>query len=375
MHLVILSPLIKSAVASLSQVMSAKSAIPVLENILLRPGADDKSISLTASDGDNMMTVSLPVEESSDVVPFLIPSDVVSYVRQLSDWPVNIDTDPDASITISDLMGEFSCVGSYETDVYPLLSVPEGGSSFEVPADAFLSSIKAALRFANKDDIRQVMCGVFCRFAPDGLRVAASNMKTLFSDNISGSYPDADASVIITRKLVNAANALFDRSGDPVLVSFDDKRVLFKQADAVMCGVQIEGRYPRYESIIPKNNDKSVVIDVALLKAAISRSMFSASRSGLFRLQFDGSESLVIETEDIEFSRYGNVKLKTLSQTNLSGGLSIGVRGQFLSDAISYAFPDCAQLTFLMSDAAHAVIVKHTSDDSRLALIMPMQLH
>lgn len=370
----VLSAVFKSAVASLSQVIPTKSELPVLSNILLAPSADPGFVQLTASDGDNTISVSMPVDDiEGEVVPFLIPKELVAYVRELSEWPVTIDIKGD-ELTVSDLFGEFHCVGSHsDADIFPSVTLSEGCFSADIPSDKFIPALQAAVPFTGDDDLRPVMNGVYCRFSESGLSMAASNSKTLFADKASdGSLPDA--SVILAKKFVSVAHKIFSAKGQPLTFSFDDKRVLLRQGGVSFYGLQIEGKYPRYEAVIPRTYDCLVTVNIEQLRDAISRTAVSASSEGLFRLMFDGEESLVISTNDIDFSRSGKVTVKTESQSGIKGSFEVGVKGSTLTKVLSSAFSDCKTVTFMMSDPSRAIIIKKQPDAVRLALIMPMML-
>lgn len=366
---------LKAAFKAMGSVLLKNPGMPVLSNILVKP-LSETQLTFTASDGDNTVSVPVEVEDAVDVSPFLLPSyNLGQFIANLGEWPVTFETVKN-ELCVSDVFGEFKFIIETDASAFPQMPEVTGDAAYPVPAAALIDAASVALHFVGNDDLRPQMSGVCFSFRKgQGLVVAASDSKRLFCDVVPGIAVDADSSVIVPKTVIKALASLVSAADDAqVVVSFSDKIIRFQQDDVVIVGRLIDGRYPRFEAIIPKNNDRVAVISRATLVSAVNRASIAAdAATGQIKLDFDGAGSLQISARDVSFSTSSSVRISTESQTNLDGGLALGLRGSYLLDILS-TLKSSDKVSVMMSDAVRAVLVKPSADSSRTMLVMPMQL-
>lgn len=366
---------LKAAYKAMGSVLLKNPTLPVLSNILVKP-LSDTQLSFVASDGDNTVSVPLDVEDASGVEPFLLPSyNLGQFIANLGEWPVTFETDK-KELCVSDVFGEFKFVIETDASAFPQMPEVTGLDAYPVPAASLIDTASVALHFVGNDDWRPQMNGVCFSFRKgQGLVIAASDSKRLFCDTVPGVTVSSDASVIVPKTVINAVTSLISAAGDAqVVVSFSDKIIRFQQDNIVIVGRLIEGKYPRFDAIIPKNNNRVAVLSRSMVISAVKRAVIAANATtGQIKLNFDGASSLQISARDLDFSTSASVRISTDSQVNLDGGLALGMRGSYLLDILS-TLRSSDQVTVMMSDAVRAVLVKPSADSSRTMLIMPMQL-
>lgn len=375
MRFTVLPLQLKSAFKAMGSVLLKNPSMPVLANILVKP-LSDTSLSFTASDGDNTVSVPLAIEDAADVQPFLLPAhNLGQFIANLGEWPVTFEVDG-SELCVSDFFGEFRFVIDLDVSAFPVVSSVGTDDAYVIPACPLIDAASIALRFVGDDSLRPQMCGVCFSFRKGiGLVLAASDSKRLFSDTISDVSVDADESVIVPKTVINAvASLLTVTDGATVLVSFSDKVITFRQDDIIIVGRLIDGKYPRFDAIIPKNNNRIAIVSRQLLISGVKRAAIAANiATGQIKMSFDGLSSIQISARDIDYSTSSSVRIDTISQTSLEGGLALGIKGAYLLDVLS-TLRSSDQVTIMMSDPTRAVLVKPSADSQRIALVMPMQL-
>lgn len=366
---------LKAAFSAVKSVVPSKPAMPVLENILLRPDGDS-AVTLMASDTDNVITARMVVEDAEGLVPFLIPANRLGdYIgNAMGDWPVMVET-VDDEISLGDGFGDFRFFGSADIKYYP--QTPElkaDGMTVTVDAARLVEVASIASKFTGKDELRPVMSGVCLDFRSDGLRVAASDSKVLFFDVLREVSAERDAAIIVNTSVISAMVSHCSPS-EPMDVSFDSRSVRFRQSGFEVQGRLIEGKFPRFEAVIPKNNNRQVEISRNLLASAVKRVSISANKStNQVRLRFDGGEHLTLEASDIDFSLHSDMTIATKPQVDVPGGHLTAVRASFFLSVLGTFGKDVEDIVLFMGDPNRAILVKRDMESERVALIMPMQV-
>lgn len=377
MKFTVLPNVLKAAVAAITPALSNKNAMPILDNILLTPSDDAQHIALTASSSDFTIVTQMEVMEPQELVPALIPAkNIREFIsRALGAFPVDFSYNAaNGEWSLTDDFGEVRFISDVDVKAYPVgdYAVSDAQFSITVPAAPIVDAMTAAKGFVANDDLRPVMNGVYLDFAANGLHVVASDSKSLFRDTLSDVTPATPASVIVPSRMLASVKSLFATSADAQLtIAFNAKNVCFSQGSTYLRGRLIEGKFPRYEAVIPKNNNAIADVDVSRLNAAVNRASISAnSATNQICLAFDGATTLTISAQDVDFSTSSKATIATTSQQNLRD-FKIGVRANILCSCLSIFKASNVLLTF--SDPARAIVIK-AETSGRIALMMPMQL-
>lgn len=374
---------LKSAIVAIGDALPSKSPLPVLENILIAPvqSSDDAvtQVSLTASDGDMVATVSIPVSECEGLQPALIPAEKLRrYIKvALSIFPVEFEYNPtNQEWKVADQDGEFCFVSFFKVDEYPAYKpLADGASTITVPKDFFLGACGAASAYAANDELRPQMCGVFVRVSGDTLAVAASDSKLLFSDNVALAQPSGEASFILPTRAVSLLTSLFaNETCDTLDVATDGRYLSVVTGGRTLKVRLIEGRYPRYEAVIPKQIARFAVIDAARLIAGMKRvEIGSASSTNLVKMEWSKG-NLALYAQDIDFSLAAQCKVSCTEASNLDS-FAIGVRSVAFINAVKTVARGDVRVE-MCDDNSRPILVRPSSPDSnRLVLVCPMQLN
>lgn len=375
MKFTVLPNVLKAAVSAITPALSNKNTMPILDNILVSPSDDGKNLLLTASNGDFTIVTQMEVVESQDLAPALLPAkNIREFIsRAIGAFPVEFSY-ASGEWSLTDDFGEVCFISDVHVHAYPadVFSFDDAQFSMNVPADAVVDAMNAAKGFVSNDDLRPVMNGVFMDFTTSGLNIVASDSRSLFKDVLTDVVASTPASVIVPQKMVASVKSLFSTGADSILtVSFNSKNVCFSQGNTIIRGRLIDGRFPRYEAVIPKNNKAIADVDVAKLNAAVNRASISAnSATNQICLEFDGENSLTVSAQDVDYSTSSKATISTISQQNLRD-FKIAIRANVLCACVGVFKSHDVLLTF--GDQTRAIVIK-SDNSSRIALLMPMML-
>ena len=167
--------------------------------------------------------------------------------------------------------------------------------------------------------------------------------------------------------------SILPRESGEVEVKFDSKNAYFKLSNYTMICRQVEGRFPNYNSVIPKLNLYKIIIDrVSLLNALKRVSVFSNQGSNLVKLDFL-SNQINISAQDIDFSISAE---ETITCQFDGDPIKIGFKSSFLIEILNNI--SSAEVIFEMTDPSRAGLIlpfQNEENEEILMLLMPMLLN
>lgn len=373
---------LKTAFFAVKSVISTKSLMPVMVNVLFRPAEDGKSFSLVASDGDMSIEYPLSIEEGENLSSFLVPSYMLDeYIRSInSDFPLVFEV-TGREVCISDIFcdgyeGATRFSSNADASEYPIQRpLNEGFKCFTLPAENWCDALSSARSYCSNDELRVVMTGVYADFQSDRVTVAASDSKKLFREHVAisstGLGKDEHYGVILPRKLVALLSGVIDRSAD-ITFSCDNKVICIQQDGIVIYARCIEGRYPRYDAVIPRANNRVAIINRQQLLSAIKRVMIASNRSvPCVAFDFDGHSAVKLEAQNVDESTYSSLRIPTNEQTDSI--IRIGMNGKFFQEVLD-SFKRSDNIRISMLDPTRAITITSPDNDARLCLLMPINL-
>ncbi len=361
-----------SHLSAISRVLSSKNAMPILENFLFEINPD--SLKVTASDGDTTMITSISIEEVEGTGRFVVPAKtLLDPLKEMPQQKLTFDIDPaNLEIFVYYANGKYNFIAG-NADEYPTLKELEPEfHEFSITAQALMNGISSTLFAAAEDDLRPVMNGIYFDVKPESITFVASDSKKLvrlINDSVKAGF---EASFILPKKPANLLRGIISKDMDNALVAFDSKSARIQLADYQISCRLIEGKFPRYESVIPKNNNNKMIIGRQDCINTLRRiSVFASQATNQVKFDID-KDILTVSAQDVDFSISGTEKI-TCSYDGTP--LPIGFRANFLIEILNTIPSD--EVEFQLADSFRACLivpVENNKNENLLMLIMPMQL-
>ncbi len=360
---------------AISRVISSKNTLPILDNFLFNLSGND--LEITASDLESTLITRMKIENATGDGILAIPARILlDTLKEFSDQPLSFDINLDTlAVVITSENGKFNVVGQNGIDFPALPAIrKEKKFSFVINADVMLAGINRTLFATADDELRPVMGGIFIEASTDMITFVASDAHKLVRYQRNDSHADENSSFILPKKPASLLKNILPREEGPVTVEFDDKNAFFNLNDyKVVCRL-VEGNYPNYNSVIPKNNPRKVAVDRAEFYNTLRRvSVFSNQASNLVKLQLKGSQ-MMVSAQDIDFSISAYEKIKCQYEGE---DLEIGFKSVFLLEILSNMSSQDVMIELADPTRAGLFLPGETENESEdlLMLLMPMMIN
>lgn len=373
MRFIISSSALFSRLQSIGRVINSKNTLPILDCFLFE--IKDNVLTITASDSETTLVTSVSLVECDGTMRFCINAKTIQdSMKEIAEQPLTFDINPDnKEITASYQNGHFSIVG-LSADEYPEMNIAQDGmNELVMPAETVLGGINRCLFATADDELRPVMNGVYFDLQQDGLTFVSTDGHKLVRNrkyNIKGTVP---AAFILPKKPANLLKTLLAKESGDITLKFDERYAYIEmESSRLMCRL-IEGRYPNYNSVIPKNNPYCVTVDRLTLLSALKRVLiFSNQSSALVKLHLENGQ-LTVSGQDIDYS--------TSAEENVACEygdmpMNIGFKGTFLVDILNNMGGE--NVIIELADPSRAGVIvpaEQEKDEDLLMLLMPMMLN
>ncbi len=371
MKFIVSSSALTKQLSALSGVLSPNNALPILDNFLFQINKGELKIS--ASDLETTLITSLPVE-SKDFGIIAIPARLLlDTLKTFPEQPLTFTIDEKKySIEISSDYGKYKLTG-HDGEDFPKIPEIESPSSFNMGIDTLNTAISKTLFAVGNDELRPVMCGVFVQLENNGITFVATDAHKLVRYKRNDSKSEKSSSYIIPKKPLTLLKYLLAGSGE-VTVEYNNTNVSFSFGSTLLVSRLIDGKYPNYDAVIPKENPNKLIVDRDAFLNSIRRvSIFANKTTHQVRLKVKGSE-LNISAEDLDFSNEASERLTC----NYHGeDMEIGFNSKFLAEMLSNV--DAEEVMFEMSSPNRAGVMMpvqtNKSEEEILMLVMPVMLN
>ena len=346
----------------------AKTTLPVLSNILVE--AQDDGLRLSGTDLDIAVstTVAASVDEEGAIT--LPARKLVEIVREMPSAAIKVSSAGEQRVTIECGRSKFKLLGlpREEFPAFPSVSFEGGWKCSAQQLQKLISHVAFA---ASTEESRPILNGVLWELRPDRMRMVATNGHRLARMDVpvdGGAGEDAD--LIVPPKALEQIRRLFDADQD-IEIAKSENHLGFRSATTQVFTRLIEGPYPNYEQVIPRENDKHLTADKAALTSALRRmSIVASDQTHRVRVALSsGACKLSVQTPDLGEAQ------EEVTVTYDGSPIEIGFNAAYLLEVLKYLPTDEVRMTFKAPErAATCEPVGWDDPASYLTLVMPLRL-
>lgn len=346
----------------------AKTTLPVLANILVE--TTERGIRLSGTDLD----IAVSTEVSADVETpgaITIPAKKLSEIaRELPPAPVKIGAVGEQRITLECGRSKFKLLG-LPRDEFPTFPQVRFQDSWRVRSGDLQKLISHTSFAVSTEESRPILNGVLWELRADRMRMVATNGHRLTRMDLpiaSGNSPGGD--LIVPPKALDQVRRLFPAE-EELEIAQGDNHLGFRSPFTSVFTRLIEGPYPNYEQVIPRDNDRVATSDkVALISALKRMSVIASDQTHRIRLSFNaGLLRFSVQTPDLGEAQ------DELPIRFTGDPIDIGFNANYLLEILRYIPTDEVRLTLKAPERAVTVEPEAWSDPaSYLCLVMPLRL-
>lgn len=320
----------------LQQLSMIQGAVPSSSTIPIQLDfhfvARDNALRVTATDGETTVTSVLDEVQIREEGEVAIPAKMLlETLKTFADIPLGFSVGDNWTVSLTSDRGKYKLAGH---DPAEFTQVPEfePDGEFSIEAIALSTAISKTLFAVANDDLRPVMNGVLFQAAPDGTNFVATDAHKLVKYRRHDVSSQQVGEFIVPKKPLNLLRGMLGTSEIPVRVEFSPKMVRFTFLNIQLYSRLIDGKYPNYEVVIPKNNPNKLIVDKEAFQNAVRRVMIFSNKSTFqVRIRLAGSE-VYISAEDLDFN---NEAQEQLTARYEGEDMEIGFNSRFLIEMLN----------------------------------------
>jgi DNA polymerase III subunit beta len=273
-------------------VVERKTTIPILSNFLIE-AADDK-LTITGTDLDQSMKTSCPAKVKKPGACTIPARKLYDYIKLLGDGDISIKLLENHWVQIRAGRSNTKMVGMARANFPQVPEFPES-SVTKIPTASLKNLISKTIFAISNEESRYTLNGALLVLkaesptvvATDGHRLAHIEKSNESLSNISG-----EKKTLIPRKALAELQSLLSASDQEYLEFADDEQTLFfRIGHRTLTSRKLTGQFPNFEAVMPRDNNKFVVVRSEDLNASIQRvAQFADERSGAIKIRIEQNE-------------------------------------------------------------------------------------
>lgn len=383
-----------------SRAVSSRPNHPVLANVLLIADEEVQQVKLSAFDLSLGIQTSFPadVEEGGKLtLPAKLLNDIVS---RLPDGEITLEDGKEGDISEASHLVTLTCAsGRYQVrgmgaEEFPDLPIVEEGDATHLPVESLIEGLRSSLFAASADETKQVLTGVHLTIQTDGLEFAATDGHRLaVVQTVNAEEPQEapkagkgkskaeakeaapagseDLDVTIPAKALQELTKMLEKqTGDSVAVKFDQSQVVFEWTDQRLTSRLLEGQYPNYRQLVPRQFGRQMTCDRRLLLSALERiAVLADQKNNIVKLTMDSVNqqlSLSVDAQDV-----GSGK-ETIPAQITGEDLDIAFNVKYLMDGLKVVTTSEVQMQ--LNTATSPAILTPLGGVKMTYLVMPVQI-
>jgi DNA polymerase-3 subunit beta len=353
-------------------VVERRNTIPILSNVKME-GADGH-LGLNATDMDLEVAETVAADVSVPGATTAPAHTLYDIVRKLPEGAqVEFDTsEGNDRLALKCGRSRFT-LSCLPIEDFPMMAGGDLPHGFRLPAGELRSLIDRTRFAISTEETRYYLNGIYLHAqnneGVETLRAVATDGHRLASVQVA--LPEGAAGmpgVIVPRKTIAEVRKLIDETADDVEIALSETKIRFSVNQAVLTSKLIDGTFPDYERVIPKNNDKQLDVDRRTFAEAVDRvSAISSERSRAVKMAV-ANGTLVLSASSPE---HGSAT-EELEVDYRGEAIEIGFNSRYLLDVAQQIEGDRAR--FSMADSGSPTILHEMGDSSAIYVLMPMRV-
>lgn len=355
----------------LGGVINSSNTLPILDNFLFE--LKDSKLTVSASDLETTMASTLDVESDSEGSVAIPARLLLDTLKTFPEQPLTFIIEENNTVEISSNHGKYALAYA-DGKEFPKAVELEDPSKTVILGDVLATAISKTIFAAGNDDLRPVMSGVFFQFSTESLTFVATDAHKLVKYSREDLQASQVAEFIMPKKPLNLLKGILAGSESDVTIEYNDSNAKFTFENSELICRLIDGKYPNYEAVIPKENPNKLAIDRTQFLNSVRRvSIFSNKTTHQIRLKIAGAE-LNISAEDIDYSNKAEERLTCDYQGD---DMQIGFNSRFLTEMLNNLSADEVQLEMSLPNRAGILTPIDGLDEGEQVtmLVMPVMLN
>lgn len=355
-------------------VVEKRNTMPILSNILLEAKQD--GIEVSATDLEIGMRALYKATVSEAGMLTVSARKLFEIIKELRDGEIELATAENNWLTIQTGKSQFKIVSLPAGD-YPALPAIDKEGLTPLTSSNLLELIRKTLFAAGDNDARYILNGLLVTLVTgdkkttlrlvgtDGHRLAVAEQEVAAGSKEA----PKEIKAIIPKKAAHEIRRLLEEGGDgEPLIGFTKKLMIFRKSGLLLTSSLMEGNYPNYQQVIPKESDKRILVDRVELEGACRRvAVLARDKANAVKVTFArGTLTLYANNPD-----YGEAT-EELPAEYKGETLSTGFNARYLLDA--FGVMDGQQISLQMDNPLSPCLIQERESPGFKCVVMPIKI-
>ena len=334
MKFIVASGELQKALNVVSGVISSSQSRPILENFLFE--LENEILKITASDGETTLITSLAVK-SDDQGKLAVPAKIFQdLIKTFGDQPLTFSVKDSESgegglLEILDEKDNYE-VALDNAEDYPELPEFDASQKVTLASGVLADALSNTLFATSNDSLRPVMTGVLFQFTEKETNFVSTDSHRLVVYKRTDVTNKEAVEFIMPKKPLSIFKNILSNSNDEVTIEFNENMAKFTFGENIWICRLIDGKYPNYSAVIPKENPNVLTVNRNLLLSSIRRaSILSYKSTNQVRFKLSGNV-LHLHAEDTEYANKADMNIPCDYKGE---DINIGFSSKFLTEMLS----------------------------------------
>ncbi|MFN3772280.1 DNA polymerase III subunit beta [Cloacibacterium normanense] len=334
MKFIVASGELQKALNVVSGVISSSQSRPILENFLFE--LENEILKITASDGETTLITSLAVK-SDDQSKIAVPAKIFQdLIKTFGDQPLTFSVKDSESgegglLEILDEKDNYE-VALDNAEDYPELPEFDASQKVTLASGVLADALSNTLFATSNDSLRPVMTGVLFQFTEKETNFVSTDSHRLVVYKRTDVTNKEAVEFIMPKKPLSIFKNILSNSNDEVTIEFNENMAKFTFGENIWICRLIDGKYPNYSAVIPKENPNVLTVNRNLLLSSIRRaSILSNKSTNQVRFKLSGNV-LHLHAEDTEYANKADMNIPCDYKGE---DINIGFSSKFLTEMLS----------------------------------------
>lgn len=366
MNLIISKEDLLHAIQTVQRAVSPKNPLPILSGIKLE--TEDEILVATATDleiGIRCRVKANIIEPGAAVLPAKY---ILELVRRLPDTPIFLNSNSQIGSMMIKYGQSETIINGFPVEEFPELPLPVSGVAFKICESVFKDAIKQIIFAAGTDENRPILTGGLLEIKNGNMQMVATDTHRLACRKLSLENCDyVDISLIIPGKTLNELGRIIGKPEKFVDITATPNQVLFATEDICFISRLINGRFPPYQQVIPKEPVSRVRLNTRKLLEATERAALLAPEGSSVIKFYIKDDILVLSSSTVAGRIYEEIPVYYEGEP-----LQVAFNARYLSELLRVIVNDEIDIEF--AGPLSPGVIKPVNDEGYFSLLLPVRI-
>ena len=350
-------------------IVEKRSTLPILSNILL--DVSNSKLTITATDLDLIFVHRIKnveiLEEGKTTTSSSIMYDIVRKFSSGKKINLNLNDVSKLNLESEKSIFNLNCISAAE---FPVTDEIFNENEFSIKSKQLLKLLNKCKFSISNDETRHYLSGIYLHTTEiedkNYLTAAATDSHRMSISKIKLDKKIIFEPIILPKKTIYQLCSLLDNYDGEVKISNLKSKIKFELSDSILISKLIDGKFPNYIQVIPKNNQKKLDLNLKSFLDSVDR-VASVSLDKKDGVKFNLKEN----TLDLSVNNTNSGDGKETLSVKFDHELEISFNSRYLIDVASQLDGDRIELFF--NDTGSPALIKDPSDFDSIFVVMPMK--